>query len=39
MVKRKHLNRETSQKMFTRSASRTHYKNVQDRPMRGGIRL
>lgn len=24
---------------FTRSAQRTHVKNVQNRPMRGGIRL
>jgi hypothetical protein len=39
MVRAKRLPRETSKKMFSRSASRTHYKNVQDRPMRGGIRL
>ena len=38
-MRRNKINRETSKKMFTKSASRTHYKNLQDRPMRGGIRL
>ena len=28
-----------SNKGFSRSASRTHFKNVKPRPMRGGIRL
>jgi hypothetical protein len=39
MVRAKRLPREKSKKMFSRSASRTHYKNLSDRPMRGGIRL
>ena len=31
--------RKASNKGFGRSASKTHYKNVKPRPMRGGIRL
>ena len=31
--------RKASNRGFTRTASRTHYKNVKPRPMRGGIRL
>lgn len=33
------INRSKSKRLFERTASRTHYKNIQDRPMRGGIRL
>jgi len=36
---RKKLSKKTSRKMFTKGAVRTHKKNLQSRPMRGGIRL
>lgn len=39
MKKRKPMPRKASEKLFTETASRTHRKNVQADPMRGGIRL
>lgn len=39
MKKRKKLSPKNSRKMFSRTASKTHVKNVVARPMRGGIRL
>lgn len=39
MKKRKRLSRKRSKKMFSRSASRTHKRNLSGSPMRGGIRL
>lgn len=40
MKKRRTLSKNKSRKMFTRTASRTHKKNlITGRPMRGGIRL
>lgn len=33
------VGKRTSQKMFKRNANRTHYFNIQHRPMRGGYRL
>jgi hypothetical protein len=39
MRKRYKLNQRKSERMFTRTASKTHYKNVTPQPKRGGIRL
>jgi len=39
MRNRKSISRKSSKKMFTKSASSTHRKNTQAKPMRGGIRL
>lgn len=39
MAFRKKLSRKASRKKFTKGANRVHRKNVDDRPMRGGIRL
>lgn len=39
MAKRRKMSRRGSKRYFTATASRTHYKNVKPRPMRGGIRL
>jgi len=39
MSKRSHLKNSTSKKLFSKTASKTHKKNVQGNPMRGGIRL
>lgn len=39
MKKRKAMNRAKSEKLFTKTASRTHVKNNLGGPMRGGIRL
>lgn len=39
MKKRKSMPRKASEKLFTETASRTHPKNLQSGPMRGGIRL
>lgn len=39
MKKRQKMSRKSSRKLFRRTASRTHKKNVGIRPMRGGIRL
>lgn len=36
---RKPMGDRKSQKLFTRGAMKVHSKNVQARPMRGGIRL
>lgn len=37
-MKRKPMSRRHSRKLFTKTASRTHRKNVRPVPMRGGIR-
>lgn len=39
MAFRKKLKKKYSKNLFSRTASRTHRKNVNDRPKRGGIRL
>lgn len=39
MAFRKKMKRRNSKSLFTKTASKTHRKNLQDRPMRGGIRL
>ncbi len=39
MRKGKKINYKTSKKSFTKTASRTHPKNMRAAPMRGGIRL
>ena len=39
MAKRMKLKRSRSRKLFRRTASRTHKKNLRGAPMRGGIRL
>lgn len=39
MAKRYKLPGKSSRKMFTRTAQRTHGKNMLGTPMRGGIRL
>ena len=40
MAFRKKMPRKKSKKLFSRTASRKHKKNITyDRPMRGGIRL
>ena len=36
---RKKMSRQASERYFTKTASRTHYKNIQRVPMRGGIRM
>jgi hypothetical protein len=38
-MKRRKMSRSGSKKYFSATASKTHYKNVKPRPMRGGIRL
>jgi len=38
-MKRYKMNKSSSKKLFSRTASRTHNKNVRGTPMRGGIRL
>jgi hypothetical protein len=38
-MRRRKMGMRKSKKLFTKTASRTHRKNVQSRPMRGGIRL
>lgn len=38
-MRRRKLPMKQSKRMFTRSASKTHPKNVNPRPQRGGIRL
>ena len=38
-MKRRKMSRRGSKRLFTATASKTHRKNVQSRPMRGGIRL
>ena len=39
MAMRKKLSRNGSRRLFSATASRTHYLNVKPRPQRGGIRL
>jgi len=39
MKKRKKLSRGKSRRLFSKTAGRTHKKNVSPAPMRGGIRL
>ena len=39
MAYRKKMRRSKSKKYFSKTASRTHKKNVRAKPMRGGIRL
>mgnify|MGYP006878680770 CR=1 FL=1 len=36
---RKKMSRNKSQRYFTKTAGKTHWKNVSPRPMRGGIRM
>ena len=38
-MKRRKMSRRGSGSYFTATASKTHYRNVKARPMRGGIRL
>lgn len=38
-MKRRSMSSSGSKAYFTATASKTHYKNVKPRPMRGGIRL
>lgn len=38
-MKRRKLPRPQSKRMFSRTASRTHKRNLNGNPMRGGIRL
>lgn len=38
-MRRHKMSNRSSQKLFTRTASRTHQKNNNTMPMRGGIRL
>lgn len=39
MAFRRPANRRSDKRSFTRGAMRTHKRNVNSRPMRGGIRL
>lgn len=39
MKKRHKLSRKGSRKLFSKTASRVHGRNVHNNPMRGGIRL
>ena len=39
MAKRKKLSNSGSKRLFTATASKTHFLNVKPRPQRGGIRL
>jgi hypothetical protein len=38
-MKRKAMSRSGSKSYFTATASKTHWRNVKPRPLRGGIRL
>ena len=38
-MKRRKMSKRGSKSYFSATASKTHYKNVKPRPMRGGIRL
>lgn len=38
-MKRKKLTKSHSKKLFSKTASKTHKKNVAPNPVRGGIRL
>lgn len=39
MMKRKKMKKSVSKRVFSKTASHTHKKNVRTAPMRGGIRL
>lgn len=39
MPRRQKMKRAYSKKLFRKTASKTHRKNLSGRPMRGGIRL
>lgn len=39
MAYRKKLSKSGSKKLFSKTASKTHVKNMKAAPMRGGIRL
>ncbi len=39
MPKRRKMSRKSSRRSFSKSAGRTHKKNLRAVPMRGGIRL
>lgn len=39
MAYRSKLSRSGSKKLFKKTASKTHKKNIRSNPMRGGIRL
>lgn len=39
MKRRAPMKKQHSKKLFSKTASKTHRKNVQSGPMRGGIRL
>ena len=39
MARRKRMARRRSRRVFTKTASKTHRKNLRDRIMRGGWRL
>ncbi|UOK21011.1 DNA binding protein [Chifec microvirus UA13_19] len=39
MAFRKSANRRSDKRRFSRTASKTHRRNISSRPMRGGIRL
>lgn len=39
MRKRIKMRSKSSKRLFSKTASRTHIKNIAARPMRGGIRL
>lgn len=38
-MKRRSMSKGGSRRLFSATASKTHYKNVKPRPQRGGIRL
>jgi len=38
-MKRQSMSGKSSRKLFSKTASRTHKKNLRGNPMRGGIRL
>jgi len=38
-MKRKKMSSKRSKKLFTKTAKKSHKKNMRARPMRGGIRL
>ena len=38
-VKRRKMSNSGSRRLFTATASKTHFRNVKPRPQRGGIRL
>ncbi|WNK13102.1 MAG: hypothetical protein [Microvirus sp.] len=38
-MKRHKMSGKMSRRLFSKTASRTHKKNIQGNPMRGGIRL